>query len=55
MAFYRNSKEVVSIQGIEIEPHSLWEESKSDHYMLVLVDEDRYITHKKTNDFTSAL
>ncbi|WP_322970348.1 hypothetical protein [Faecalibacter sp. LW9] len=46
---YRNVVSVVSLQGIEIDAGSLWTFDKNLN-LLILVDEDEYITHKPSND-----
>lgn len=53
--FYRNSKSVTSIEGIEIDEMSLWKTSDRDNHLLVLVDDDRYITCELSNQFISSL
>ena len=46
---YRNIVSVVSLQGIEIDEGSLWTFDKNQN-LLILVDDDEYITHKPSND-----
>lgn len=46
--YYRNTIDVISIEGIEIEAHSLWKLEKKH---LVLVDDDQYATHVLTVEF----
>ena len=43
--YYRNMTAVISDQGIEIDPGSLWE-FKKDVNQMILVDEDEYHTAK---------
>ncbi len=51
MKHYRNTIDVTSIEGIDVEAHSLWQ-IESDG-VLVLSDEDQYATHPLTDDFYS--
>jgi|TARA_Y100000589_G_C27083425_1_gene600662 hypothetical protein len=45
---YRNKTDLTSIEGIEVDAGSLW---KLENDILVLVDEDQYVTHLLTEDF----
>jgi hypothetical protein len=45
---YRNKTDLVSIEGIEVDAGSLWQLKGS---LLVLEDEDQYVTHLLTADF----
>lgn len=45
MKYYRNNRDVVSIEGIPVEECSLWK-LDADNGVVVLVDEDQYATHK---------
>ena len=46
--YYRNSIDVISKEGIEVEAQSLWELKNK---RLVLVDDDQYATHDFTVEF----
>ena len=48
MQQYRNSVDVISIEGIEVDAGSLWELKEG---LLVLVDDDQYATHELTIEF----
>jgi len=45
---YRNSIDVVSNQGVPVDAGSLWELKGN---LLVLVDDDQYVTHELTVEF----
>jgi hypothetical protein len=45
---YRNTCDVISIEGIEVDASSLWV-FKNDQ--LVLVDDDQFVTHQLTDEF----
>ncbi|WP_417237183.1 MULTISPECIES: hypothetical protein [Flavobacteriaceae] len=46
--YYRNSIDVISKEGIEVEAQSLWQ---LKNQILVLVDDDQYATHDLTVEF----
>lgn len=46
--YYRNTIDVISIEGIEVEAQSLWVKKNN---LLELVDDDQYVTHKLTSAF----
>ncbi|MFD2824816.1 hypothetical protein ACFS5M_14125 [Lacinutrix iliipiscaria] len=46
---YRNSIDVISIEGIHVDEGSLW---KLQDNLLVLEDDDQFVTHDLTKDFT---
>lgn len=46
--YYRNSIDVISKEGIEVEAQSLWQ---LKNQTLVLVDDDQYATHDVTVEF----
>lgn len=46
---YRNNVTIISIQGIEIDEGSLWKFDPKQN-LLILVDDDEYITHKPSKD-----
>lgn len=46
--YYRNKTDLTSIEGVEVEAESLWQQ-KTD--VLVLVDDDQYVTSPLTNNF----
>lgn len=48
--YYRNIQDVISIEGSEIDAGSLWKLDVSQN-LLILEDEDQYVTHVKTDDF----
>jgi hypothetical protein len=50
--FFRNTKDLISIEGIEVEAGSLWKKNKEE--MLVLVDADQYVSSHLDEDFTTA-
>lgn len=45
---YRNSVDLVSIEGIEVDAGSLWQLKDG---LMVLVDDDQYVTHTHTELF----
>ena len=47
-SMYRNSIDVISIEGIAVDAGSLW---RLKNKLLVLVDEDQYVTHALTVEF----
>lgn len=49
--YYRNSKDLVSIEGIEVEAGSLWKRVQENPF-LVLVDHDQYVSSHLDEDFT---
>jgi len=48
MEFYRNTIDITSNEGIEIDAGSLW---KWQNNQLTLVDDDQHITNPLTEDF----
>lgn len=42
---YRNTEDLVSMEGIEVEAGSLWKYDVNQE-LFVLVDEDQYASHK---------
>ena len=47
MSFYRNTIEVVSLEGVLVDAQSLWQldpNQTNGNVLLVLVDEDQYVT-----------
>lgn len=53
--FYRNTRDITSIEGIEVDNGSLWRLDESQN-LLVLEDEDQYVSHKfSAEDFKEAL
>ena len=44
---YRNVKDVVSIEGVQVDAGSLWILSE----VLTLIDDDQYVTHDLTDAF----
>lgn len=51
---YQNQVEVTSKEGIHIDAHSLWKWN-DNLQILVLVDDDEYITHRFSQDFKKAV
>ncbi len=52
--YYRNIKDLVSIEGIEVEAGSLWEEHPKKAF-LELVDDDQYASsHLDEENFSPA-
>lgn len=49
--YYRNPEPVISDQGVEIDPGSLWVLNEN---LLVLVDDDEYHTHSFDADLFTA-
>lgn len=47
---YRNTETVISIEGIEVDAGSLWEFKDE---LMVLVDDDQFVTHLRTDTFVS--
>jgi len=47
--YYRNLKDLVSIEGIEVEAGSLWKHEQEDN-LLVLIDEDQYASTQLDED-----
>ena len=45
---YRNSIDVISIEGIQVDAGSLW---KLQNNLLILEDDDQYATHLLTVEF----
>lgn len=45
---YRNSVDLVSIEGIKVDAGSLWQLKDG---LMVLVDDDQYVTHAHTEQF----
>ena len=45
---YKNSADITSIEGIEVDAGSLW---KFDKGLLILIDADQYVSHVRTNIF----
>ncbi len=39
--YYRNTKEMVSFEGVTVDAHSLW---KREGQLMVLVDDDQYVS-----------
>lgn len=52
MSWYRNTVEIVSDQGDLIDKGHLWEKKGE---LMVLVDDDRYITHSPTAEFKAGV
>lgn len=42
--YYRNRDTIISLEGIEIDTGALWELNENN--LLVLVDEDQYVSYK---------
>lgn len=49
---YRNIKDLISIEGIEVEAGSLWERDTNN--ILILVDDDQYASSQLDNNFEEA-
>ena len=45
---YRNTIDITSIEGIEVDAGSLWDLKDG---ILILVDDDQLVTHQLTEDF----
>lgn len=45
---YRNTIAITSLEGTEVEPHSLWQLKDN---VLTLVDDDQYVTSPLTESF----
>lgn len=54
MDFYRNTCDLESLEGIEVDNGSLWKVDVENN-VLVLVDDDQHATHKLNGDFERAL
>jgi hypothetical protein len=54
MGFYRNTCDLVSLEGIEVDNGALWAVDLEKD-ILVLVDEEQYATHKLNGNFVTAL
>lgn len=52
--YYRNRRDVISLEGIEVDAGSLWK-WQSDRNLLVLQDEDQDITAQLNEDFENSL
>lgn len=48
MQYYRNKTDITSIEGIHVDRGALW---VLENDILVLEDEDQYVTHLLTDDF----